>query len=341
MNNTVLSLPRTLARHALLQQPFRLFFLGASLFASLGMLLWATFLHLGLLPASSLPPLYWHGHEMLFGFAGALIAGFLLTAVANWTGQPTSSPASLTLLVTVWLVARLGFLLPSHIPFNVAATIDCTFYPLLAIIIARPILRSRNYRNLFVVVLLAAFALGGAAPSEPPGPPSSSALRRAAEAGGRAWVRVLGVKKGPGVLVGTDGQVLTPESLVDGTAALVEMGPSRRSARVVERLTALGLVLLAIDGEGPFPAPPARLGSLTAGGGAARHLSRPDAPRLGLIGAGAQARTQVAAILKVRPIREIVVFSRHLARSQAFADELAASFGVQARAAGEAALAGR
>jgi alanine dehydrogenase len=74
-----------------------------------------------------------------------------------------------------------------------------------------------------------------------------------------------------------------------------------------------------------------------AGGVAARHLARPDATRLGLIGAGAQARTQVAAILKVRPIQEIVVFDRHREHSQAFAAEMAAAFGVRARAATAAA----
>jgi alanine dehydrogenase len=72
-----------------------------------------------------------------------------------------------------------------------------------------------------------------------------------------------------------------------------------------------------------------------AGGTAAKYLARPDASRLGLIGAGAQARTQVAAILKVRPIREIVVFNRHLAHAQAFADEITARHGVRARATGD------
>jgi len=74
-----------------------------------------------------------------------------------------------------------------------------------------------------------------------------------------------------------------------------------------------------------------------AGGVAARHLARPDASRLGLIGAGAQARTQVAAILKVRPIQEIVVFDRHRDHSQTFAAGIAAAFGVKARAATAAA----
>jgi alanine dehydrogenase len=69
-----------------------------------------------------------------------------------------------------------------------------------------------------------------------------------------------------------------------------------------------------------------------AGGVAARYLARPESSRLGLIGAGAQARTQVAAILKVRPIQEVVVYNRHLAHSQAFADEVVAAYGVRARA---------
>jgi alanine dehydrogenase len=69
-----------------------------------------------------------------------------------------------------------------------------------------------------------------------------------------------------------------------------------------------------------------------AGGVAAQYLARPDAARLGVIGAGAQARTQVAAILKVRPIRQVVVYNRHPQHSQACADEITAKFGVKARA---------
>jgi len=64
---------------------------------------------------------------------------------------------------------------------------------------------------------------------------------------------------------------------------------------------------------------------------AARHLARSDATRLGLIGGRAQARTQVAAIIKVRTIREIVVFDRHREHSEAFAAEVAAAYGVKAR----------
>jgi alanine dehydrogenase len=72
-----------------------------------------------------------------------------------------------------------------------------------------------------------------------------------------------------------------------------------------------------------------------AGGMAVKYLARADASRLGVIGAGAQARTQVAAIIKVRPIQEVVVFNRHLAHSQAFADAVMARHGVKARATGD------
>lgn len=113
-----------------------------------------------------------------------------------------------------------------------------------------------------LVAVLSALVLGE--PAAPP-PPSSSALRRAAEAGSKSWVRVLGTGTGPGVLVGAEGEVLTPEGLVHGTAALVELGAARRTARVVDRLKELGLVLLAIDGDGPFPAPATRLEPLTPG----------------------------------------------------------------------------
>lgn len=144
---------------ALLRQPFRPFFLGAALAASLEMLVWVAFLHLGFLPPDSLPPLLWHGHEMLFGFAAALMAGFLLTAVSNWTGSPTTTPWSLGAMALLWLAARVAFLLPAVVPYAAAAALDAAFFPCLTLLIARPVLRSRNRRNLFLIPLLSAFAV--------------------------------------------------------------------------------------------------------------------------------------------------------------------------------------
>jgi len=113
-----------------------------------------------------------------------------------------------------------------------------------------------------LVAVLAALVVGEAAA---PPPPSSSALRRAAEAAGRARVRVLGSRTADGALVGAEGQVLTLAGLVQGTAALVELGAVRRPAHVLERFPQLGLLLLSIDAEGPFPAPAARLEPLLVG----------------------------------------------------------------------------
>lgn len=150
---------RSVSAKPILQQPFRPLFLCAALAASLGIFTWALFLHLGWLPASSLPPLAWHGHELLFGFAGALVAGFLLTAVAEWTKLATFTPASLVLLVAVWLAARVLFLLPARVPYALTAFLDCAFFGLLLLMVARPILKSRNRRNYFVIGLLSAFTL--------------------------------------------------------------------------------------------------------------------------------------------------------------------------------------
>ncbi|HKT32249.1 MAG TPA: NnrS family protein [Gammaproteobacteria bacterium] len=154
---------RRVSAPPILRQPFRPLFLCAALSASLGIFAWALFLHMGLLPASSLPPLAWHGHELLFGFAGALVAGFLLTAVAEWTKLATFKPASLVLLVAVWLAARVLFLLPAHVPYALTAFLDCAFFGLLLLMVARPILKSRNRRNYFVIALLSAFTLADVA----------------------------------------------------------------------------------------------------------------------------------------------------------------------------------
>src|SRR5262249_52495847 len=103
-----------------------------------------------------------------------------------------------------------------------------------------------------------ALALGLLDGAPVPSPPSASALRRAAEAGGRAWVRVQATASGPGVLVGADGQVLTVESLLRGESALVQVAGTRRPAHLLQRLPSLGLVLLGVEGEGPFEPPGTR-----------------------------------------------------------------------------------
>jgi S1-C subfamily serine protease len=125
------------------------------------------------------------------------------------------------------------------------------------------------------------------APSPPaPSPPSSSALKRAAEAGGRAWVRVEATTSGPGVLVGADGQVLTVGYLLTGDSALVKVAGTQRPARLLQRLPTLGLVLLGVEGEGPFEPPAARLEPPSAGEWVVSVGEAGSAPALGRVTRG-------------------------------------------------------
>lgn len=136
--------------------PFRPLFFGAAAFASLGMILWGLFLHLGWLPMSALPPPLWHGHAMLFGFVSALVGGFLLTAAANWTGMATTTPGSLAALFTLWLAARIAFM--TALPLALAAALELAYLLGLALLVGRVIMRAGNRRNYFIIGLLLSYA---------------------------------------------------------------------------------------------------------------------------------------------------------------------------------------
>lgn len=98
--------------HPVLSVSFRPFFLLAALIATINPTLWAS-IYLGRFDlALNSDPLYWHGHEMLFGFTSALIAGFLFTASAHWTNTEPYRGKSLLLLVTLWIIERMSFFLP-------------------------------------------------------------------------------------------------------------------------------------------------------------------------------------------------------------------------------------
>jgi len=136
---------------ALLSLGLRPFYLlGAA--AALTVPLWAlVYLH-----GRPLGPvdLAWHAHEMVFGFAPAVIAGFLLTAAANWTGRTTATGGALAALAGLWLAGRVGIATGTA----AGAVVAAAFLPALAIVIARPILASRNQRNYGVVAVLATLA---------------------------------------------------------------------------------------------------------------------------------------------------------------------------------------
>ncbi len=138
---------------------FRPFFLAAAWMAVLWMGAWTGFLLAGVPSPGSIPPLLWHGHEMLFGFTAAVIAGFLLTAVQNWTGLRSVTPAQLAGLAALWFSARLGFLFPELLPLWLTSVLDLAFLPMLAVVMARVLLKAGNRRNYAFIPLLAALTL--------------------------------------------------------------------------------------------------------------------------------------------------------------------------------------
>ena len=140
----------------LLRLGFRPFYLGAALFALLAIPLWvALFLGHGAL-AMPLSPLLWHAHEMLFGFAIAVIMGFLLTAVKAWTGLATPRGAFLAALALLWLAARVAAVTG---PYALYALLDLALLPLVAAVLTRLLLRARNRRNLPLAGMLMLLAL--------------------------------------------------------------------------------------------------------------------------------------------------------------------------------------
>jgi uncharacterized protein involved in response to NO len=140
----------------ILRLGFRPFFLLASIHALVAVGWWSLALRGVVGTPGALDPLKWHAHEMVFGFAAAVLAGFLLTAVRNWTKLETASGLGLLALVGLWVSGRVVGSLPGPI----APFVCALFAPAVAIVIARPLLRARSGRNYgFVLVLL---TLGGA-----------------------------------------------------------------------------------------------------------------------------------------------------------------------------------
>lgn len=139
---------------------FRPFFLAAAIWAVLLMTLWLAVLG-GHLEPGAMTPAVWHGHEMLFGFTVAVIAGFLLTAAQNWTGIPTPSGTPLAGLFLLWLAGRLGFLIPG-LPAWPLALMDLAFLPVLALVLAWPIMKARQLHNYPFPIMLLALAAANA-----------------------------------------------------------------------------------------------------------------------------------------------------------------------------------
>ena len=142
-------------RWPILALGFRPFFLLAALLAAAAVPVWLLIYQGAIEPVSYLPPTIWHAHEMVFGFAMAVVAGFLLTAASNWTGRRTASGLGLGALVGLWIAGRAGVMAGDALPQWLVIGIDVAFLPVLAIVLAIPLLATGNRRNvMFPVILL-------------------------------------------------------------------------------------------------------------------------------------------------------------------------------------------
>jgi len=139
---------------------FRAFFALAGFAALVLIVLWNAIYNGTLTSVHYYPDNYWHAHEMLLGYAVAVIAGFLLTAVKNWTGKPTLTGDQLAGLCLLWLYGRVLPFYAGALPDAVIALVDFAFLPVLAYQVSKPILQAKQFRNLFFIGLLMLLALG-------------------------------------------------------------------------------------------------------------------------------------------------------------------------------------
>ncbi|WP_349644896.1 NnrS family protein [Bradyrhizobium sp. Leo170] len=148
---------------AVLSYGFRPFFLLGSAYAGAMILIWLPMYegHLALTTAFS--PRDWHVHEMLFGYVSAVIGGFLLTAVPNWTGRLPLQGNSLATLVSTWIAGRIAIFLSASIGWAATAVIDVAFLTLLAMAAAREIVAGRKWSNLPVVAIVSLLSLANVA----------------------------------------------------------------------------------------------------------------------------------------------------------------------------------
>jgi uncharacterized protein involved in response to NO len=144
----------------ILSAGFRPFFLGASIWAALSIPLWLGAYAAGLVVPTRLAPLTWHAHEMVFGFAAAAVAGFLLTAIPNWTGRMPLQGGPLATLVLLWAIGRFGVMLSAKIGAPAAAVADLSFPALFLMVVAREIIAGKNWRNLPMLGALSLLLVG-------------------------------------------------------------------------------------------------------------------------------------------------------------------------------------
>jgi uncharacterized protein involved in response to NO len=143
---------------AILSYGFRPFFLLSASYAGGVILVWLPLLYGELALPTVFAPRDWHVHEMIFGYVPAVVTGFLLTAVPNWTGRLPLQGPPLLALVLIWIAGRLAVTFSAWIGWLPAAALDSAFLLALASVVAREIVTGRNWRNLKVVAIVSMLA---------------------------------------------------------------------------------------------------------------------------------------------------------------------------------------
>jgi uncharacterized protein involved in response to NO len=153
--------PRGMSRTGpvLFSYGFRPFFLASALWAIASLDLWVAYLSFGIPVASDYGPLYWHAHEMLFGFAPAVLAGFLLTAIPNWTGRLPIAGRPLAVLFAIWCAGRIAMLASGSVGIIAATAIDSLFLPVMLVICAREVVAGKKWKDLKVIAGLFVLSL--------------------------------------------------------------------------------------------------------------------------------------------------------------------------------------
>lgn len=151
MSTSVLQLqePKSKEPIAFLELGFRPLFFFATLYASVAAALWlGVYFHGAPLVHQGMPPYFWHAHEMVFGFGFTVVAGFLLTAIRNWTNVQTLNGWPLGLLALIWIAARLAFLL--HAPWQLTLALEMAFALGVLAGVIHPLWKARHWHNMSI-----------------------------------------------------------------------------------------------------------------------------------------------------------------------------------------------
>ncbi len=146
---------KNIFEHAILERGFRPFFLLGAIYSVVSLLIWGGS-YAGYVSAPTLMGdfVFWHAHEMIYGYTMAIVAGFLLTAVANWTGGAPARQKHLASLCAIWIAGRIVTNFDFGLPDTAIWVVDGAFIPVLLISLSIPLIKSWNKRNFIFIILL-------------------------------------------------------------------------------------------------------------------------------------------------------------------------------------------